>query len=97
MSNIESITLWFVLWIAIVAISLTLVGCGGRFGQYTIFLEEKSQRVTNLKGEECLESGYIVEETILITHYKNCEVQTQRILDEREIKQWLPTPKRKTN
>jgi len=57
----------------------------------TIFLKEDNSQLNNLMGEECSESGYVLdkEEHRLITSYSNCLIHKERHLGDVELKQWM--------
>lgn len=77
-------------------LAFLLVGCSRPNVSYTIFLKEDGQGVlSNLQGENCLESGYQLynESTRIITFYSNCDVHYSRKLQEFEPDQWQPKKK----
>lgn len=82
------------LWLSL-CILLGLTGCSVKDRAYTIILEEEVVHVKNLKGEECIISGYNARNDQLTTSYLNCEVTIIRNLKEREKSQWLQPPKPK--
>lgn len=67
-----------------------------------MFLREEAARLKDLKGNECLESGYQVmkdrerpneEAYILIVTYSNCDVHKERLMKSFEPVQWGIKPK----
>lgn len=80
--------------------SFWLAGCGANRNA-TLFIKEQDQYITNLKGDTCTESGHNIvkapngEYYRMITSYGNCDVQTNRKMQEFEPKQWgLPVLKK---
>lgn len=77
-----------------ILMTILLCGCSTKGIVATIFLKEDRKRLYNIKtGEDCSESGYEVVQNedksyTLITYYSNCEVHTDRHLEEFEIKNW---------
>lgn len=78
---------------------LLLTGCASKGINTTMFLKEDGSRLYNLKGDDCLESGYQVikapdgQQYRLTYYYSNCDVHRDRLLKEFEIKQWVPSGK----
>lgn len=84
----------------LLAFSLLLTGCSTKGINATLFLKEKDQYLTNLKGDMCIESGQQVLNPIdgeiyrMIHIYSNCDVRLHRRMEDFEPKQWgLPKPK----
>lgn len=77
-----------------------LSGCSIKGVNTTMFLKEDGSRIYNLKGEDCLESGYQAVKAPngdtyrLITFYSNCDVHKERDMKDFEPQQWLIKPKR---
>jgi len=75
-------------------LALFLSGCAPK-GTVTIFLKEEDNRFYNMKGENCVESGYVVSKAevssgyLLRTTYYNCEVTKEHKLKDFEVKQWI--------
>lgn len=75
-----------------------LLGCGANKNG-ALFLKEEDKFITDLKGNNCTESGYQVvqapngEHYRLITFYSNCDVRVDRKMKEFEPKQWGIKPK----
>lgn len=71
----------------------------------TLFLRERDLFITDLKGNNCIESGHVVikvpsgEYYRMITSYTNCEVRKDRKMEEFELEQWgvKPNPKGSIN
>lgn len=79
--------------------SLLLAGCGANKSA-TLFLKEKDQQFTDLYGNNCTESGYVIikapngEHYRMITTYSNCDIKIDRRMEEFEPQQWgLPNLK----
>lgn len=70
--------------IILLFVLLMASSCGADRVGYTIFLKEHESRLENLKGDECLESGYQIykEGKELIIFYTNCEIHSYRTLDQ---------------
>ena len=72
---------------------LSFIGCAVMEPDYTIFLKEEQWNIKNLKGDNCIESGYQIrkqkdESYRLTIYYENCDVHTYRLLREREKQHW---------
>lgn len=84
-------------------LAILIMGCSTKGIVATIFLKEDKKRLYNIKtGEDCSESGYEVLQNAdksytLITYYSNCEIHTERHLEEFEIKNWRPSGNIKIN
>lgn len=63
---------------------MLMTGCGATKVNYTVFLKEHSSKMENLKGDECMESGYQLykEGAELIIFYENCDIHIYKSLDE---------------
>lgn len=78
-----------------------LVGCASKRVSTTIFLKETDRRFTNIKGHNCLVSGYDVKPNKdsntyrLTTYYSNCDIRETRTLEEFEVMQWAKKNKLK--
>jgi hypothetical protein len=75
----------------LLALVFLLNACGATKVNYTLYLRETNYSLYDLKGNECLISGYQLDSngTRLITFYKNCDIHAQRALEQFELKQWL--------
>lgn len=75
--------------LTLISLMIFIQACTAKTG-YTVFVKEDSRRFYNLHGEDCLESGYSLDQggTRLITYYENCDFHSERLLKEFEIKQW---------
>lgn len=71
-------------------LALLLSSCAPLRVNYTVFLKEDESTYYNLQGNECIESGYQLDEQgkQLITFYSNCDFHRYRLLKEFEPGQW---------
>jgi len=75
---------------------LLLSGCATTHGAYTIFLKGDTGQFYDLKGNDCIVSGYSVMQNPndgiyrLTTFFKNCDIHVVRQLEEKELKNWIP-------
>lgn len=85
----------------LISLCLLLTGCASKGINATLFLKEDDSRIYNLKGDDCLISGYQVikapdgQRYRLTTYFSNCDVHTDRLLKEFELKDWGIQPKKK--
>lgn len=81
-------------------ILLSFSACSAKGINATLFLKEKDQRLVNLKGDACLESGQQIikapdgEYYRMIHFYSNCDVHLNRKMEDFEPKQWGLPPKK---
>ena len=90
---------------AALSLLIVLTGCSTKGINTTLFLREEASRLKDLKGNECLESGYQVikdrerpseDKYILIVYYQNCDIHRERLLNAFEPAQWGIKPKGKS-
>ena len=76
-------------------ISILTVGCATKLNRLTIFYQETDPKFTNLKGEECIQSGLVIlaDTKEMRISYSNCDVTFVRKLKDYELPQWgFPQP-----